>query len=103
MAADDMGKRWSRMALQQAAWGSQPGSRPDHLKRHPKHGRPHKNVNWRWHEGQHSGQRYEGNFTRALQTLERRNLIVARRADGCRTAWFLTQDGIIHAEDVRLG
>ena len=37
---------WPRMALQQAAWDPQPGSRRDLLKRYPPAARPDKNVAW---------------------------------------------------------
>jgi hypothetical protein len=64
---------WSRMALQQAAWGPQPGSRADQLKRYPPSGvRPYKNVCWRRDDRSLS----EASFTRALRSLERRALLV---------------------------
>jgi hypothetical protein len=37
-------RRWSHMEIQQSAWGAQ--VRTGHLKRYPKHGRPHRNVSW---------------------------------------------------------
>jgi hypothetical protein len=93
--AEDPERRWGRIELQQAAWGPQPGSRPELLKRYSRGDRPRKNVSW-WKDGK---QRFESAFTRALQSLERRELVWSERGtdhDGNprgHTGWQITSAG----------
>jgi hypothetical protein len=90
-AAGRLTERWSRMELQQAAWGRLRG---DYKLTWPGgHSRSHHWVkNVRWWRGDKA--LTEGNFSRALRSLERRGLLRAVRAPGCHTSWHITALGL---------
>lgn len=91
MATAGLDRIWSRMELQQAVWGRQPGSRPDLLKRHIEGARPCKNV--AWFATDHS-ERFESNFTRALSSLANRGLVhFAKRESGQMVKISITSAG----------
>ena len=84
-------EHWQRMALQQEAWGIR---RPEYKLMVPEgRGTTHpwvKNVKW-WRDGKALT---EGNFTRALQSLERRGLLISRSINGGHTTWRITPKGL---------
>lgn len=88
-------KNWRRDELQQVAWGRR---RTDYDLRVPEgHEKRHhwiKNVRW-WRDGKALT---EGNFTRALQSLERRELMYCnsykQRGEGWRRGWQITELGL---------
>jgi hypothetical protein len=82
---------WRRMELQQAAWGKR---RPQYNLLEPMGSKPRrwiKNVRW-WRNDK---QLTEGNFTRALLSLEKRGLLQATRlGKGYHTVWRITLKGL---------
>ena len=80
---------WRRAHIQQCAWGEQKPGRGMRL--YSKRSRPMKNVCW-WRGGK---QLAEGNFSRALYSLERRGLVERdQRQYGGYPHWKITKAGL---------
>jgi hypothetical protein len=83
---------WRRMELQQVAWGGR--RRLDYDLTVPEGSKPRrwvKNVKW-WRDGKALT---EGNFTRALLSLEKRGLLkTGGREKGYHTRWMITEAGL---------
>jgi hypothetical protein len=101
--SSDPDKRWSRMAIQQAAWGERV-SEGGLKRRCSGFSRPVRNITW-WRTDMDGERRenYDSTFGRAIRSLERRGLLVRRQEPGCHPSWMLTASGLSEAQKLAPG